>query len=413
MNRFSYWLILLLIAPLTPVHPTQASDTPQCVYVLKPRVNLRSAPKSSSSIAGNLTQNQSLIQLENSQGWSKIVLVTGQTGWVRDDLISNTTIKILTKERRLLVVRKAETLITTPITIGPKEINTGRYFGVLRDGIIKLNWPNRNDLRQQLQSGKIAYTNYQRALLSRPQADGTEELSLCSENAKNKNCAVLATSNDMKRIAKLTPQGARVEIYASSNMEAEMNGPDAMPHKIHKGALKQLKFPAAGVAHDGRMPYLRYPGGDIQPDFASSSDIVIRSVREAGLDLQAAIYEDMLLNPSRYSNLDLGKNEYGAHRMVPILHAYLSHNSVSLPTDVQEAPYSFEPGDLVTLSTGLTGKNIPDKIGIVGDQYNPAGLPEIITVWDVGQYTREMDILSKENLEVTGHFRFTHLFDYQ
>ena len=75
-----------------------------------------------------------------------------------------------------------------------------------------------------------------------------------------------------------------------------------------------------------------------------------------------------------------------------------------------------------------------DHIGIIDDSYDSQGLPKVINVWTTGSRTDSMDLLGNRAVlfpfsnggmkpqpegaiilypEVVGHFRMTHLFDYQ
>ena len=53
---------------------------------------------------------------------------------------------------------------------------------------------------------------------------------------------------------------------------------------------------------------ISYPGGDVDSGIGVCSDVVIRSLRKLGLDLQKEIHEDMNQNFESYpSNWDLNK----------------------------------------------------------------------------------------------------------
>jgi hypothetical protein len=45
---------------------------------------------------------------------------------------------------------------------------------------------------------------------------------------------------------------------------------------------------------------IKYPNGDVPEDTGACTDVIIRSFRAAGLDLQKAVHEDMAANFSKY-----------------------------------------------------------------------------------------------------------------
>lgn len=405
-----YFFSFLVVAVLLP-QCVFAVEEGKSAYILKSRVNLRSKPSMSSDITSILQQNKSVVVLKNVRGWSRVALVDGTSGWVRKDLVSDLVIRIMKEERVLSLVRSDKEMAHCSVAPGNRGLGEGRYFASPAGGAFVISWPNRRDLQAFLKAGQISYSTYQRVILEGPEVFGKEAMMLCPAGTKGDSCGVLIDPRDIARLKALLPNGARLEVYADKADLKALDAPEALSMKIFQGAFKQLETPAAGLAPGGTAPRMTYPGGDIQPDFASSADIVIRAVRFAGIDLQAAVYEDMLFNPKQYSRLDLGKVDYGAHRAVPVLNMYLSRYALSLPIDTAENPYCFEPGDIVVFSTTKDGD--ADRIGVVGDEFNSAGLPMIITVWDMGQHTSEMDLLARDDLKLIGHFRMSHLFDYQ
>lgn len=361
----------------------------------------------------SLERNTSLNCLGEHGGWTKVATVGGQQGWVRSDLVSHALIVIHKNDRKLLLKRQGKIMFSSSISPGAKGLGVGRYFGVPEEGRIALSWPNRHDLREYLYKGDISYPSYAKALHDGSGTFAGDGLAICSRAKLSNECGVILGPNEYRRLVADIPPGARIEIYAGEDEDREINRQDELSYRIHLGARKQLENPAAGLGPDGRPPRLDYPGGDIQPDFATSADIVIRSVREAGLDLQALVHEDVLLHPGRYRGLNMGHQGAGAHRLVPVLFTYFKHNALSLPLDVRENPFGFEAGDVVFFASDTGEESVPERAGIVCETFNPAGFPLVVTVWDMGQSTSRMDLLGRDNPKVIGHFRMTHLFDYQ
>jgi uncharacterized protein YijF (DUF1287 family) len=143
-----------------------------------------------------------------------------------------------------------------------------------------------------------------------------------------------------------------------------------------------------------------YPGGDVPGDTGACTDVVIRSFRNAGVDLQREVHEDMAANFSTYprkwgltapdTNID--------HRRVLNLQAFFTRKGRSLP--VTADPRSYRPGDVV--SWDLDGKGMT-HIGVVSNSWNQrTGRYEIIH--NIGGGTNREDRLFE--WAITGHYRY-------
>jgi uncharacterized protein YijF (DUF1287 family) len=153
------------------------------------------------------------------------------------------------------------------------------------------------------------------------------------------------------------------------------------------------------VVYDGSYRSIDYPGGDVPDDVGVCTDLVVRSYRAAGIDLQREVHEDMAREFSDYprtwglqrpdSNID--------HRRVPNLQTFFRRRGAAL--DAGDDPTQYRPGDLVTWM--LPG-NLP-HIGIVVDRRSADGLRPLI-VHNIGQGPKMEDVLFA--YEITGHYRF-------
>jgi uncharacterized protein YijF (DUF1287 family) len=149
--------------------------------------------------------------------------------------------------------------------------------------------------------------------------------------------------------------------------------------------------------YDPGYTALKYPGGDVPLQTGVCSDVVVRSLRHVGLDLQKAVHEDMLSHFSAYpqkwglkapdKNID--------HRRVPNLMRYLERHHIAMQEKLQ-APESYRPGDIVAWDLG--GGVL--HIGIVSDKL--AGRTRLI-LHNIGNGTKEEHILLK--YPVIGHYR--------
>ncbi|OZG71667.1 DUF1287 domain-containing protein [Hahella sp. CCB-MM4] len=155
------------------------------------------------------------------------------------------------------------------------------------------------------------------------------------------------------------------------------------------------------VRYDGTYLSIAYPNGDVPADQGVCTDVVIRSYRALGIDLQQLVHEDMKANFEQYpsrriwgltrpdTNID--------HRRVPNLQTFFSRHGQKLGTS--DSAEDYQPGDLVTWM--LPG-NLP-HIGIVTNERHPlSGQPMI--VHNIGRGPVLEDMLF--NYTITGHYRF-------
>ncbi|WIO74755.1 DUF1287 domain-containing protein [Porticoccaceae bacterium LTM1] len=155
------------------------------------------------------------------------------------------------------------------------------------------------------------------------------------------------------------------------------------------------------VIYDGSYVSISYPGGDVSPNKGVCTDVVIRSYRALGVDLQVLVHEDITDNFDLYPSKTiwgLSKADKNIdHRRVPNLQTFFSRYGTVLP--ITEDPEDYSPGDLVTWM--LPGKR--PHIGIVVDEYSSeTGTPLI--VHNVGRGPRMENKLFL--YEITGHYRF-------
>jgi hypothetical protein len=153
------------------------------------------------------------------------------------------------------------------------------------------------------------------------------------------------------------------------------------------------------VTYDGSYRRIDYPGGDVPENIGVCTDVVIRTYRVLGIDLQQLVHEDMKASFSEYpkiwglerpdSNID--------HRRVPNLQTFFRRHGTNLPTSQDAADY--EPGDLVTW---MLPRNLP-HIGIVVNKRSRDGKRPLI-VHNIGAGPKAEDMLFE--YPITGHFRY-------
>ncbi len=152
------------------------------------------------------------------------------------------------------------------------------------------------------------------------------------------------------------------------------------------------------VVYNGAYRKIAYPMGDVPNNIGVCTDVVIRSYRKLGIDLQELIHEDMQANFSLYPNIwGLSHTDTNIdHRRVPNQRVFFSRFGRSLPISNKAEDYL--PGDIVSwdLSAGTP------HIGIVSDKKSRKGTP--LVIHNVGWGPKEDDRLFAYS--ITGHYRY-------
>ena len=173
--------------------------------------------------------------------------------------------------------------------------------------------------------------------------------------------------------------------------------PNSSPQlvKVIDAAVAQV---GVTTGYDPAYVSISYPNGDVPMDTGVCSDVVIRSFRKAGVDLQKEVHEDMVQAFDSYpkkwglsspdSNID--------HRRVPNLMTYFTRQGKSIP--ISDEPDDYLPGDVVAwdLGGGMT------HIGIVTSMLSESER-ECLIVHNIGAGTRIEDVLL--NWKIIGHYR--------
>jgi len=163
-----------------------------------------------------------------------------------------------------------------------------------------------------------------------------------------------------------------------------------------EAALERTK---QDVTYDPAYIKLKYPGGDVSPNKGVCTDVVIRSYRALGIDLQKEVHEDMSLNFKIYpNNWGLRRPDTNIdHRRVPNLQVFFTRKGEKLK--VTKNPDDYKPGDLVTW---MVQGNLP-HIGIVTDKKSFLGNRPLI-VHNIGRGPVLEDMLFE--YPITGHYRY-------
>ena len=162
-----------------------------------------------------------------------------------------------------------------------------------------------------------------------------------------------------------------------------------------------IKRTFSTVRYDGSYHSIPYPNGDVSADTGVCTDVVIRSYRSIGTDLQQLVHEDMKRHFDSYPSKriwGLSKTDTNIdHRRVPNLQKFFKRNGTSLAHSQNPADYN--PGELVTW---MVSGNLP-HIGIVSNKHDSqTGNPLI--VHNIGRGPVLEDMLF--DYPITGHYKY-------
>lgn len=171
---------------------------------------------------------------------------------------------------------------------------------------------------------------------------------------------------------------------------------DPVAAKLAAAAEERTK---SKVTYDSSYYRISYPNGDVPADRGVCTDVVIRSYRKLGIDLQREVHEDMAKHFKLYPKIFglKGPDTNIDHRRVPNLITFFTRKGAALPiTDKSE---DYQPGDLVTwmLPTGQ------GHIGVVTHQKN-FWRTRYQIVHNIGAGDVMEDVLF--DWKITGHFRY-------
>lgn len=153
------------------------------------------------------------------------------------------------------------------------------------------------------------------------------------------------------------------------------------------------------ITYDPRYFEIDYPMGDVPADKGVCTDVVVRSYRTLGIDLQELVHEDMkkkfILYPKMWRHL--GPDPNIDHRRVPNLMTFFKRHGIMLPKTYKAADYL--PGDIVCWNLGSGTMHIglvSNTKALYGDSY--------MIVHNIGAGPQLEDVLF--SWEIIGHYRY-------
>ncbi len=157
-----------------------------------------------------------------------------------------------------------------------------------------------------------------------------------------------------------------------------------------------------GASYGAGYLKLEFPGGDVPRDKGVCTDVIVRAVRNAGLDIQKELYDDIRRSPKSY-RMVVRRNPNIDHRRVKTSLPYFLRRWDQRSAALDDPDDPLRPGDVVFMDT-FPRKRGPDHVGIVSNLTAEDGTPLIINNWTYGSTTTHMELLSW--VPVTHRFRF-------
>ena len=165
--------------------------------------------------------------------------------------------------------------------------------------------------------------------------------------------------------------------------------------KVVDSAIEQTR---QTFEYDPSYTKLEYPNGDVPLERGVCADVIVRAFRNAGIDLQKEVHEDMTRHFAAYpakwgarkpdSNID--------HRRVPNLMTLFERRAISVP--ITRKPSDYNPGDVVAWELD----NHLLHIGLVTDAVAD-DTPNYLVVHNIGAGAKIEDVLMA--WKIIGHYR--------
>jgi len=165
--------------------------------------------------------------------------------------------------------------------------------------------------------------------------------------------------------------------------------------KAVDSAIEQTQYT---VEYDASYARLAYPNGDVPRERGVCADVIVRAFRNAGVDLQKEIHEDMSRHFAAYPN------KWGAHkpdsnidhRRVPNLMTLFERRGKAVPITNKTSDYM--PGDVVAWEL----YNHLLHIGLVTDAVS-RGSGGYLVGHNIGEGAKIEDVLMA--WKIIGHYR--------
>jgi uncharacterized protein YijF (DUF1287 family) len=201
----------------------------------------------------------------------------------------------------------------------------------------------------------------------------------------------------------LHPSGARsrwIQEYQSNYTPSQISNRTLTVYQCESVLKKARSLVSIDIKYNPAYYKIDFPMGDVNRNIGVCADVIIRSFRAIGEDLQLLINEDKKNNFLKYPTIwrQIKTDTNIDHRRVPNLMTYFTRNHVTLPITKNKNDY--QPCDIVAwdLYQGIT------HIGIVSDKKTKNGIPLIIH--HIGGSPQEEDVLFEFPWKIIGHYSY-------
>ncbi|MDR6762433.1 uncharacterized protein YijF (DUF1287 family) [Flavobacterium sp. 2755] len=185
----------------------------------------------------------------------------------------------------------------------------------------------------------------------------------------------------------------------TAKIASNENQPNNFEERLSQAAISIID---PSIDYDPAYFSIQYPNGDVPAKKGVCTDVVIRSYRKLGIDLQKEVHEDMVENFDAYPNLKnwgMTKTDTNIdHRRVPNLEIFFERKGTKLP--VTQNSNDYKTGEIVTW---MINDKLP-HIGIVTNKKSNDGKRNLI-VHNVGNGQVLQDCLFE--YKIVGHFKYS------
>lgn len=170
------------------------------------------------------------------------------------------------------------------------------------------------------------------------------------------------------------------------------------PLDVLVGARKLL---ANRAAYTEGYVSMSFPNGDVPRAIGVCTDVLVRALRNAGIDLQAELQRDIGRAPGAYPMVRR-RDASIDHRRVKTIFPWFKRRWRAHAPALDDPRDPYQPGDVIFFDT-FPSRPGPDHVGIVSDTFGPRGLPLVVNNWSTGTHDAEMDLL--DVVPVVARFR--------
>lgn len=416
------------------------------VYSIVPLLNVREKPSTNAKTIEHLRHGRWVDVISKGDEWLKTKMPNGKNGYVFKKLVTDTWIKVLKDERRLLLMKGDKVQQQYPAALGfnPRDDKIKQGDGCTPEGrfyicqiiekpkpaatygpvSLRISYPNIEDARRGLKDKLITRAQYLAIVKAihhgRMPPQNTPLGSSIKIHGGNPGVShdwtlgcVAMKNSDIKQLFSRIPKTlTMVEIYRSRHQEQKYNGNGYVNRRTLEESQKLVKQGCSYTRKATAIIPISYPLGDFDKSIGVCTDVAIRALRGLGIDLQALLYEDIILHPRRYPNISK-PNPNIDHRRTRNLKRFFGHHSEVLTLEPPaKKPNQWLAGDIVIMDTGIPNGTIYDHIGIVSSRKSREGIPLVVNLWTIGCQLNEMELLNGDYPKIVGHYRLLHPFFY-